>query len=82
MPREKAQAATTARLRWFVSPTKAPIASTCRRALYLAYKGKAISAQQSKLWERVIVEDFAEFHKAGLQHTMMAEIEKELGISR
>jgi len=52
------------------------------RALYLAYKGKAISAQQSKLWERVIVEDFAEFHKAGLQHTMMAEIEKELGISR
>jgi hypothetical protein len=31
---------------------------------------------------RVLVEDFAEFRKAGLTHPMMAEIEKELGVSR
>jgi len=28
-----------------------------------------------------IAEDFAEFRKAGLTHPMMAEIEKELGVS-
>ena len=49
------------------------------KALYLAYKGKPVSGQ---LWEHVIVEDFAEFRKAGLTHPMMADIEKELGISR
>jgi hypothetical protein len=31
--------------------------------------------------ERVIVEDFAQFRKAGLKHPMMADIEKELGVS-
>jgi hypothetical protein len=51
------------------------------KALYLAHKGKPISGQDGKLWERAIVEDFAEFREAGLTHPMMAEIEKELGVS-
>jgi hypothetical protein len=51
------------------------------KALYLAYKGKPMSEQDGKLWERAIAEDFAEFRKAGLTHPMMAEIEKELGVS-
>jgi hypothetical protein len=52
------------------------------KAIYLAYKGKPMSQQDAKLWERVIAEDFAELRKAGLAHPMMAEIEKELGGSR
>ena len=51
------------------------------KALHLAHKGKPISGSDGQLWERVIVEDFAEFRKAGLTHPMMADIEKELGIS-
>jgi TPR repeat protein len=51
------------------------------KALYLAHKGKPVSEQDARLWERVIVEDFAEFRKAGLTHPMMADIEKELGVS-
>jgi TPR repeat protein len=51
------------------------------KALYLAHKGKPISEQDARLWERIIVEDFAEFRKAGLTHPMMADIEKELGVS-
>jgi hypothetical protein len=47
------------------------------KALYLAHKGKPVSG---RLWERVIVDDFIEFRKAGLTHPMMAEIEKELGV--
>ena len=50
------------------------------KALYLAHKGKPLW-QGGKLWERGIVEDFAEFRKAGLTHPMMADIEKELGVS-
>jgi TPR repeat protein len=52
------------------------------QALYLIYKGKPLSEQNAKLWERAIVDDFAYFPKAGLTHPMMAEIEKELGVSR
>jgi hypothetical protein len=52
------------------------------KALYLAHKGKPMSEQDARLWERVIVEDFAEFRKAGLTHPMMADIEKELGVSQ
>jgi TPR repeat protein len=52
------------------------------KALYVAYKGKPMSEQDARLWERVIAEDFAEFRKAGLTHPMMAEIEKELGVPR
>jgi hypothetical protein len=44
------------------------------KALYLAHKGKPISTVDSKLWERVIAEDFAEFRKAGLTHWMMVEV--------
>jgi uncharacterized protein len=51
------------------------------KALYLAYKGKPMSEQDARLWERVIAKDFAEFRKAGLTHPMMADIEKELGVS-
>jgi TPR repeat protein len=49
--------------------------------LYLAHKGKLVSGQDGKLWERAIVEDFAEFRNAGLTHPMMADIEKKLGVS-
>jgi TPR repeat protein len=52
------------------------------RTLYLAHKGKLILEPSDQLWERVIVEDFVEFRKADLTHPMMAEIEKELGVSR
>jgi TPR repeat protein/energy-coupling factor transporter ATP-binding protein EcfA2 len=50
------------------------------KALYLAYRGKLVSDGVS--WESVIADDFAGFRKAGLMHPMMAEIEKELDISR
>jgi hypothetical protein len=52
------------------------------KKLYLAHKGKAVSEQDSRLWERVIADDFTEFRKVGLTHPMMAEIEKRLGVSR
>jgi TPR repeat protein len=52
------------------------------KALHLAHKGKPLSGQYGgKLWERAIVEDFAEFRMAGLTHPMMADIQKELGVS-
>ena len=51
------------------------------RALYLAHKGKLILEPSGQLWERVTAEDFAELRKAGLTHPMMADIEKELGVS-
>jgi hypothetical protein len=42
---------------------------------------KILDTTDGKLWERVIAQDFAEFRKAGLTHPMMADIEKELGVS-
>jgi hypothetical protein len=51
------------------------------KTLYLAYKGKPISKDENKLWERAIAKDFEELRKAGLTHPMMADIEKELGVS-
>jgi TPR repeat protein len=51
------------------------------KALYLAHKGEVIK-QNNWLWEQNVAEDFAEFRKAGLTNPMMADIEKELGISR
>src|SRR4029434_6373845 len=52
------------------------------KALYLGHKGKFLSEADNKLWERVIVEDFAQLRsKAGLTRPMMADIEKELGVS-
>jgi hypothetical protein len=41
-----------------------------------------VSEVDKKLWEQAIAEDFAEFRKVGLTHPMMADVEKELGISR
>jgi TPR repeat protein len=52
------------------------------KAVYFAHKGKPLSGQDGQLWERAIAEDFEEFRKAGLTHPMMADIEKELGVSR
>ena len=51
------------------------------KALYLVYQGKPVSGPNGQLWEYVIAEDFAQFRKAGLTHPMMADIEKELGVS-
>jgi TPR repeat protein len=52
------------------------------KALYLAHKGERVSDQDSKLWEQAIADDFAKLREAGLTSPMMADIEKELGISR
>jgi hypothetical protein len=41
-----------------------------------------MSDNDDRLWERVIGQDFAEFRKASLTHSMMTDIEKELRISR
>ena len=51
------------------------------KLLYLAHKGKPLSEQDARLWERAVAEDFAEFRKTGLTHPMMADIERELGVS-
>ena len=52
------------------------------KTLYQAHKGEHVSGAGDKLWERVIADDFAAFRKEGLIAPMMADIEKELGISR
>jgi tetratricopeptide (TPR) repeat protein len=52
------------------------------KALYLAQKGNPIPDEGNKLWEQDIADDFADFRKAGLTSPMMADVEKELGISR
>jgi hypothetical protein len=51
------------------------------KALYLDHKGEVLKSD-NQLWEQAIADDFAQFRKAGLTHPMMADIEKELGISR
>jgi TPR repeat protein len=51
------------------------------KALYLAHRGERASEADNELWEQVIADDFAKFRKAGLTHPMMADVEKELGIS-
>ena len=52
------------------------------KAGYLAHKGQRMSDKDDRSWESVIGQDFAEFRKVGLTHPMMADIEKELGVSR
>jgi uncharacterized protein len=52
------------------------------KALYLAHKGEQLPDQDNELWEQVIADDFVELRKAGMTHPMMADIEKELGVSR
>jgi TPR repeat protein len=51
------------------------------KALYLAHQGQPLSETDNRLWERIITDHFAELRKAGLTHPMMADIEKELGVS-
>jgi hypothetical protein len=51
------------------------------KALYLAHKGEMYEWSGQSL-EQAIAEDFAELRKAGLTSPMMADIEKEFGISR
>ena len=51
------------------------------KALYLAHKGEPVSGLDGKSWERVIVGAFSDLREAGLAHPMMADIEKELGVS-
>ena len=45
-------------------------------------KRRSRSTLQRVLENDKLREHFADFRKAGLTHSMMAEIEKELGISR
>jgi hypothetical protein len=52
------------------------------KALYLAHIGEPIAEVNNKLREQAIAEDFGKLREAGLTRPMMAEIEKELGISR
>jgi hypothetical protein len=52
------------------------------KALYLAHKKEPVSGEINKLWEQVIAEDFVQLRKVGLTNPMMADVEKELGISR
>ena len=49
------------------------------RPSYLAHKERVLENNKSR--EHDIAEDFAKFRKAGLSHPMMADIEKELGVS-
>jgi len=51
------------------------------KALYLVHKGEKLGGNDSKLWEQVIAEDFAEFRRTGLTHPMIAELEALLGIA-
>ena len=50
-------------------------------ALYLAHKGEPIPELNNKLWEQTIADDFEAFRKEGVTNPMMADVEKELGIS-
>jgi hypothetical protein len=46
------------------------------RAVYLKYRGVQ-RVSDDKSWEAAILEDFAEFRKAGLTDPLMDEIEKQ-----
>ena len=45
------------------------------RALYLQYRGQK-NVEGEKTWEIVVLEDFAELRKGGLNHPLMDEIER------
>jgi TPR repeat protein len=51
------------------------------KALYVAHNGEVFKPD-NKLWETGIAEDFADFRQRDLTNPMMADIEKELGVSR
>jgi hypothetical protein len=48
------------------------------RAFYTRYKGQRV-AEGGKLWEEVILDDFAELEKRGLTHRQMKEVRGLLG---
>jgi TPR repeat protein len=50
------------------------------RALHLKYKGQ-LTVEGSGLWEDVILKDFSELEKAGLQHSLMDDIRKEFALT-
>ena len=52
------------------------------RALYLSHRDEPVPNNADKPWQRVIVEDFAEFRKVGLVNPQMAEIEAALAAGR
>ena len=45
------------------------------RALYLAHRDELIPQADNKSWRQSILDDLAEFRKAGLSHPLMDEIE-------
>jgi TPR repeat protein len=45
------------------------------RALYSKHKGERLGQGGDQLWDTIIVEDFAQLRKAGLEHPLMAEVE-------
>ena len=44
------------------------------RAIYLAHKGKTVSADAGNAWETRVAADFAELRKAGLDDPLMTEV--------
>ena len=49
------------------------------RTVYEEHKADLFA--DNKPWPQVVVEDFAEFRKAGREHPLMAEIEAALGMT-
>src|SRR5262249_49798208 len=45
------------------------------RALYSKHRSKNLRQGDDRVWDTVIIEDFAQLRKAGLDHPLMAEIE-------
>jgi hypothetical protein len=45
------------------------------RSLYLQYRGRQ-NVASGKPWEKLILDDFIDFRKAGLRHPLMNEIER------
>jgi hypothetical protein len=48
------------------------------RALYFKYRGRQ-KVVEERSWEQSVLDDFAEMRKAGLEHPLMAEIERAFG---
>lgn len=51
------------------------------KAIYLAHRGEQVPGKDHVDWERAVADDFELFRSNGLQHPMMAEVEKTLGIA-
>ena len=48
------------------------------RVLYLAHRGEKLAPDESDLWEKAVLDDFAALRKAGLTDPLMNEIERLL----